>query len=205
MPMWNLLEYSDNYSMTSGSLWNYYRDAVNDSANENNDANNFRINDNKTTIKSFACKTKLIGSTPNNVNTLDAKVVVPLKYLNNFWRSFDLSLINCDLSWSGYCVISEISKTSRTFGNPPTQQMATTTSSAAGFTLCILNEDMNDIIKIIKSLEDSGVLIDGVTETVKHEKKTRRRISWSFVSTFSRFNNATSNFFSSKKYNWKRG
>ena len=38
-----------------------------------------------------------------------------------------------------------------------------------GFTLSISNEDMNDIIKIIKSLEDSGVLIDGVTETVKHE------------------------------------
>ena len=38
-----------------------------------------------------------------------------------------------------------------------------------GFTLSILNEDMNDIIKIIKLLEDSGVLIDGVTETVKHE------------------------------------
>ena len=39
---------------------------------------------------------------------------------------------------------------------------------------------MNDIIKTIKSLEDSGVLIDGVTETVKHQKKpkkTRRRIS----------------------------
>ena len=34
---------------------------------------------------------------------------------------------------------------------------------------------MNDIIKVIKSLEDSGVLIDEVTETVKHEiKKTRR-------------------------------
>ena len=37
-----------------------------------------------------------------------------------------------------------------------------------GFTLFILNEDMNDIIKIIKSLEYSGVLIDGVTKTVKH-------------------------------------
>ena len=47
---------------------------------------------------------------------------------------------------------------------------------------------MNDIIKIIKSLKDSGVLIDGVTETVKHKiKKTRRQVSWSFVSTFSRF------------------
>ena len=39
------------------------------------------------------------------------------------------------------------------------------------FTLLISNEDMNDFIKIIKSLEDSGVLINGVTETVKDEIK----------------------------------
>ena len=40
-----------------------------------------------------------------------------------------------------------------------------------GFTLFISNEDMNDIIKIIKSFKDSGVLIIIVTETVKHEIK----------------------------------
>ena len=62
------LEYSDNYSMTSGSLWNFYRDEINDSAIENNNDGN-RINKNKTiTSKSFKCKTKLIGSTPNNNN-----------------------------------------------------------------------------------------------------------------------------------------
>ena len=44
-------------------------------------------------------------------------------------------------------------------------------SVRTGFTLFILNEDMNDILKVIKSLEDSGVLIDGVTETVKQEIK----------------------------------
>ena len=38
-----------------------------------------------------------------------------------------------------------------------------------GFTVFILNEDMNYVIKIIKSLEDSTLLIGGVTETVKHE------------------------------------
>ena len=38
MPMYNLLEYSGNYYMTSGSLCNYCRDEVNDSTNENNDA-----------------------------------------------------------------------------------------------------------------------------------------------------------------------
>ena len=42
-----------------------------------------------------------------------------------------------------------------------------------GFTSFILNEDMNDIIKIIKSLEDLGVLINGVTETVKDKIKTQ--------------------------------
>ena len=43
-----------------------------------------------------------------------------------------------------------------------------------GFYLFISNEDMNDIIKILKSLEDSGVLIDGVTEAVKHEIKNKK-------------------------------
>ena len=53
--------------MTSGSLSNYYRGEVNDSANENNGANNYRISNNKTTTsKSFEYKTKLIESTPNN-------------------------------------------------------------------------------------------------------------------------------------------
>ena len=41
--MFNLLEYSENYSKTSGSLWNYYRNEINDFANENNDANNYKI------------------------------------------------------------------------------------------------------------------------------------------------------------------
>ena len=64
---------------------------------------------------------------------------------------------------------------------------------------------MNGIIKTIKSLEDLCILIDRVTKTVKHEiKKTRRQISWSFVSSFSHFISTTSNFFSSKRYKWKR-
>ena len=47
MLMYNLLEYSDKYFMTSGSLWNYYRDKINDDENENNNNNN-RLNNNKT-------------------------------------------------------------------------------------------------------------------------------------------------------------
>ena len=69
MPMHNLLKYRDNYCMTSGSLWNYYRNEVNDNANEN--ANNNRINNNKTIAsKSFEYLTKIIGRTSNNDNTL---------------------------------------------------------------------------------------------------------------------------------------
>ena len=45
-----------------------------------------------------------------------------------------------------------------------------------GFNLFISNEDLNDIINIIKLLEDSGVLIDGCTETIKHEIKKQE--SW---------------------------
>ena len=117
MPMYNLLEYSDNYSMTSESLWNFYRDEVNDKANENND-DNYRIYKNRTIAsKSFEYKTKLIRSTPNNYNILDAKVVVPLKYLSDFRRFPNLLLINCeielDFSWPEEC-ISEIHKTPET-------------------------------------------------------------------------------------------
>ena len=85
MPINNLLEYSDNYSMTSGSLWNHYRDEVNDDTNENNPDNN-KINNNKTiTSTFFEYKTKKkIGRTYDDNNTLDTKIVVSLKYLNNF-------------------------------------------------------------------------------------------------------------------------
>ena len=87
--MYNILQHGDNYSVTSGSFWNYYRNEINDDANENNVANN-RINNNKTiTSKSVEQKTKLVESTPNNNNISDAEVVILLKYLSTFWRSLD--------------------------------------------------------------------------------------------------------------------
>ena len=129
MSTYNPLEYSNNYSMASGSLWNYYRTEINDDPNEN--VNN-RINNNKIiTSRSFEYKTKLIWSTPNDNNTFDAEVVVQLIYLNNFWRSLDLPLINCeiefDLLWSKECIISEISIIPRIPGDEdvhlPVQEM----------------------------------------------------------------------------------
>ena len=73
MPMYHLLEYNDSYTMTSGILWNYYIDEINDDANEN--VNN-RINNNKAiTGKSLKCNIKLVESTRNNNNILDAKLL----------------------------------------------------------------------------------------------------------------------------------
>ena len=72
MQMDNLAEYSGNY----------YRNNGNDSANKNNDANNYRANNNKaTTNKYFEYKTKLTRSAPNNNNRLNAEVVNSLKNL----------------------------------------------------------------------------------------------------------------------------
>ena len=96
MPMYNSLEYSANYSMTSGSLWNYYRDEKNNYKNSNN--NNNKLNNDKTvTGKSFKYNTKITGSTPDNGNRLNVEVAVPLKHLSNFWRSLYLPSINCEI------------------------------------------------------------------------------------------------------------
>ena len=69
MPMYNLIEYSDNYSKTSGSLWQYYKDD-----SDNNLQNS----------ESFKFKVKITGNTPNDGNTKDVEIMVPLKYLSNF-------------------------------------------------------------------------------------------------------------------------
>ena len=70
MSMHNLLEYSDNYSMKSANLWNYYRDEVNDNSNENVDdysANKSNIR----TSRPFECKTKTARIAPANNDRLN--------------------------------------------------------------------------------------------------------------------------------------
>ena len=93
MPMYNLIEYSDNYSKTSGSLWQYYKDEPDDSIEDS---------------KSFSTKVKITGKTPVDGNTKDVEIIVPLKYLSNFWRTLEIPLINCEvnleLTWPRDCV-----------------------------------------------------------------------------------------------------
>ena len=79
MPMYNLIEYSDNYSKTFGSLWKYYRDDP---------------NDNLADSESFKSKIKITGKTLDDRNTKNVEIIVPLKYLSNFWRTLEMPLIN---------------------------------------------------------------------------------------------------------------
>ena len=72
-------------------MWNYYREEIDDHENENHNDN--RLNNNKT----ITSKKKTRGSTLDNESRLNAEVVVPLKYLSNFWRCPDLPLNNCEI------------------------------------------------------------------------------------------------------------
>ena len=88
MPMPMYIEYSENYSMTSRSLWNYYRDEVNDDANEI--IANHRINNNKTiTSKYFQYKTKIGGI--GNSHDLSVFLLQFLFCCYLFWISNHLS------------------------------------------------------------------------------------------------------------------
>ena len=105
MPMYNLIEYSKNYRKTTGSLWNYYRDEPNSGAEGNI---NYSIKDSE----SFDYKTSITGKLEDgNAEKDDVKIVVPLKYLSNFWKALDMPLINCEVSlaltWSEKCVLNQ--------------------------------------------------------------------------------------------------
>ena len=101
--MYNLIEDSDNYSKTSGSLWQWFKEtpAVNNNGNivDFNWAN---------ATDSFNFKTKITGQT-NNAGTIDVELMAPLKYLSNFLRTLEMPLINCEieliLTWSTGCII----------------------------------------------------------------------------------------------------
>ena len=105
MPMYNLIEYSDNYSKKSGSLWQYYKDipAV------NNDDRDIVTFDGANATDSFNFKTKIAGQTNDDGEINGVEILVRLTYLSNFWRTLEMPLINCEiefiLDWSANCVI----------------------------------------------------------------------------------------------------
>ena len=110
MPMYNLIEYSDNYQDSSATLYQYKRDEPpEDDAVADLAANN---------SNSFKYKVKLLGNISQlaadadaaRVGRLNVKIVVPLKYLSNFFRSLEMPLINCkiklNLTWEKEYVLS---------------------------------------------------------------------------------------------------
>ena len=100
MPMYNLIEYSDNFSDTSGSLWDFKGDEIVNNTNVTNDDN----------APSFKYKASIIGNTGNNGTKNVLKIALPLKYLSHFWRSLEMPLINCkvelSLNWIENCVLT---------------------------------------------------------------------------------------------------
>ena len=105
--MYNLIQYSDNYSKTSGILWQFFTEIgkiVN--FNENN------------ATKLFNLKEKLTDQTDNN-DTKIVEIMLLLKYLNNFWRTLEMPLINweitLDLNWHENIAANNVAAQATTF------------------------------------------------------------------------------------------
>ena len=104
MPMYNLIEYLDNYQDSSATFYQYKRDEP-----PEDDAIADLTADNSSSLK---YKISLLGNpvVANNIARINVKVVVPLKYLSNFFRSLEMPLINCkiklNLTWEKECVLS---------------------------------------------------------------------------------------------------
>ena len=165
MPMYNLIEYSDNYQDLSATLYQYKRD-------EPPEAN--AINDLTTnTSSSFKYKVKLLGNPvlDGNIAKRSVKVVVPLKYLSNLFRSLEMPLINCkiklNLTWKKKCVLS----------------------TDAGDAVFIINDTEMYVPVVTLSKEDNKDLIE------QQNKGFQRSIYWNEYKTKEINENADANVF----------
>ena len=87
--MYNLMEYSDNYSYASSSLWNFKTDEIVNNSDVTNDNNS----------PSFKYEASIIGNTENNGIENGIKIAVPLKYLKDFWMPLINYKIELSLNW----------------------------------------------------------------------------------------------------------
>ena len=165
MPMYNLIEYSDNYQDSSATLYQYKRD-------EPPEAN--AINDLATnTSSSFKYKVKLLSNPvlDGNIAKRSVKVVVPLKYLSNFFRSLEIFLINCkiksNLTWKKECVLS----------------------TDAGDAVFIINDTKMYVPVVTLSKEDNKDFIE------QQNKGFQRSIYWNEYKTKEINENADANVF----------
>ena len=146
MPMYNLIEYSDNYSDTSGSLWNFKRDEIDNNVNVTNDKN----------ASSFKYKASLIGNTETNGTKKVVKIAVSLKHLSNFGRSLEMPLINCkvelSLKWIENCVLTTVAIGAN--GNADGADSATFKITDAKIYVPVVTLSAEDNVKLSKLLSD---------------------------------------------------
>ena len=108
MPMYNIIEYSDNYQDSSATLYQYKRDEppegdlIPNLTSDNSSSFKYKIK--------LLCNVTEVADDAAGVRRLNVKVVLPLKYLSNFFRSLGMRLINCkiklNLTWKKECVLS---------------------------------------------------------------------------------------------------
>ena len=146
MPMYNLIEYCDNYSDSSGSLWGFKRDNVVNNANVANDDN----------PPSFKYKANLIANTEADGTKKGVKIAKPLTYLSNFWRLLEMPLINCKVELSLKWIENSVPTRAEIGAN-------TDATGANGATLEITDAKLyvpvvtlssEDTIKLVKQLDE---------------------------------------------------
>ena len=124
MPMYNLIDYSKNYSKRTRILWSYYRDEPDSGLGGADNNINYSIKDSS----SFDSKASITGGLEGNNTKKDVEIAVPLKYLSNLWRALNIPLINCDinliLTWSENCVTtSKATRDAILVTNSPTAEI----------------------------------------------------------------------------------
>ena len=165
MPMYNVVEYSDNYQDSSATLYQYKRDE-----SPEDDAVADLMADNSS---SFKYKVSLLGNPvlDGNITKRSVKVVVPLKYVSNFFRLLEMPLINCkiklNLSWKKECVLS----------------------NQAGAAVFIINDTKLYVSVVTLSKEDNKDFIE------QHNKGFQRSIYWNEYKTKEINENADANVF----------
>ena len=166
--MYNLIEYSDNYSKTSGSLWQYYKDDPNDNIKS----------------ESFKSKIKITQKTPAAGNAKNVEIAVPflgrllgpllkkgLPLIKKYKPLAKSVFIPLGLTAAASAVDAGIHKKILRSSHHPSSSALHNDNTI----LIMSNDEMKDIIKIVKSFEDSRLLPEGVSEIIQSEAKKQRR------------------------------
>ena len=160
-----------NWTESSGNLWNYYRDEPNSGLGDDSNNINYSMKDSK----SFDYKTSITEKLEDNKKEKDdVEIVVPLKYLSNFWRTLDVSLINCEVSLtltlSKNCVLT--SKTTRD-DDPDTDPAVDGINNPTNATFKITDCKLHVLVVTLSAENDNKLLKKlktGFKRTIKWNK-----------------------------------